>query len=365
MFDLNPIPTRPSAPIPFGIIGWGWRSKQFAEIAARLPGWFRVTGLMRRKADGTEPVPVVTSLDALLATQPRFVLISVPRAQTPDFILELSRRGMPVLAETPPAEDLPAMRKLWAELPAGARVQVAEQYAFQPLHQAIKNLTATGRLGHIHRAAVSVAHGYHGMALLRYLLGVGRTPVRVRALAQSLPTISGPGRDGPPKEEKLNAGCRQITGLLDFGEARAGVFDFVNEQYFSWIRGSQLMVRGVRGEVLDETVRYLVDFRTPAKLHFTRWDGGERTNLEGIAHQGYALGSDWLYRNPFDSTPLPDDFIAMATVLWRMAHYLDTGHAFYSLADACHDHHLGSFAVEDAARTGAEVLAANEPWAGP
>lgn len=361
MFDLNPVPVRPAEPITFGIIGWGWRSKQFADIAARLPDWFRVTGLLRRKADGTEPVPVVTSLDALLAAKPSFVLSSVPRAHTPEFVLELCRRGIPVLTETPPATDPALMRAMWAALPAGARVQVAEQYPFQPYHQAVQTLLLSGRFGEVTHANVSIAHGYHGMALLRYFLGVGLTPVRLRALAPVAPLVAGPGRDGPPAvEEKKD--FKQMIALLDFGGGRSGVFDFISEQYFSWIRSSRLLVRGTRGEINETTARWLVDFRTPARQELTRWDGGTRTNLEGIAHQGYTLGGEWIYRNPFGNAPLPDDYIAMATVLWRMAHYLETGRPFYGLAEACHDHQLGLFATEEAARTGAEVVIQGEPW---
>lgn len=360
MIDLNPVPQVPARPIPFAIIGWGWRSRQFAEIAARLPAWFRLTGVMRRRASGDEGVATVTSLRDLLAGQPRFVLLSVPRAHTPAYLHDLVEAQQAVLAETPPAADLPGMSRLFAELPPQARIQVAEQYPFQPYHQAVARLQRSGLLGDPTHAFVSMGHGYHGIALMRQFLGLGRRPVRIRAMAHVAPVVGGPGRDGPPQQEEIRQ-VRQLLALLDFGD-RSGVFDFVGEQYFSWIRSSRLLVRGVRGEMADDTVRTLADCRTPLRQRLERWQGGERTNLEGLALQGYSVGGEWVYRNPFGAVPLPDDHIAMATVLWRMAHYLETGEAFYTLADACFDHHVGTFALEESIASGREVLLEGFPW---
>jgi predicted dehydrogenase len=88
-----------------------------------------------------------------------FVVTSVPWAASAPLILELASHDAAVLAETPPAEDLDALTKLWKELPANARVQVAEQYQFQPCHAARLALTRSGLLGEISEAQISVAHG--------------------------------------------------------------------------------------------------------------------------------------------------------------------------------------------------------------
>ena len=64
---------------------------------------------------------------------------------------------MPVLAETPPAPDLKGLIQLSKDLPGNARVQVAEQYPFQPLHAARLALARSGKLGEITQAQISVA----------------------------------------------------------------------------------------------------------------------------------------------------------------------------------------------------------------
>ena len=39
-----------------------------------------------------------------------FVLTATPKPLTPDFVVEAVERGLPVLAETPPAPDLDGLR---------------------------------------------------------------------------------------------------------------------------------------------------------------------------------------------------------------------------------------------------------------
>ena len=57
-------------------------------------------------------------------------------------------------------------------------MQVAEQYAFQPLHAARLAFIRAGKLGEISQVQVSVAHGYHGISLIRKFLGIGYENVK-------------------------------------------------------------------------------------------------------------------------------------------------------------------------------------------
>ena len=106
----------------------------------------------------------VQNLDELLQTQPRFVVLCVPRAVVAALMIELSQRGVSVLAETPPAADLDDLNRLWRDLPTEAKIQVAEQYPFQPYHMTAKALIDSGRLGRIDHVQAAVAHDYHGVA---------------------------------------------------------------------------------------------------------------------------------------------------------------------------------------------------------
>ena len=114
-------------PIVFGVIGGGWRSEFFFRVAQALPERYHCAGVYMRNAAKAEQVQAAwgvrttTSLEELLGTSGlHFVIISVPRAVCPDYIQELARRGIPALAETPPAADLDGLLALYAALPPGA-----------------------------------------------------------------------------------------------------------------------------------------------------------------------------------------------------------------------------------------------------
>src|SRR6202034_2672725 len=129
------------------------------------------------------------------------------------------------------------------------------------LHAARLAFVRAGKLGEISQVQVSVAHGYHGISLIRKFLGVSFENVVIRASAFKSPLIAGPGRAGPPSEEKKIESL-QIIAHLEFGDKLA-IFDFTPDQYFSWVRSQRLLVRGDRGEINNLDASYLADFRTP------------------------------------------------------------------------------------------------------
>ena len=298
--------------------------------------------------------------DLLAAASPRFLVVSVPQPAAPEVIGELAGSGVPILCETPPANSLEGLRKVAGLVADGAQLQIAEQYIFQPMHAARLAVVATGRIGRPSHAHVSLAHGYHGISLMRHFLGVRFENARIRARTFSSDIVAGPGRAGPPVSESM-ARSEQLVAELDFGD-RLGIFDFTGDQYFSWIRSPRLLVRGERGEIKDEELRYLADFRTPVTLRFDRQDTGHGGNLEGYFHRGVLAGADWVYRNPFVGARLSDDEIAVATCLDGMEKYAADGTEFYSFADAAQDQYL-SLLIEEARRSGNTVASESQPWA--
>ena len=297
------------------------------------------------------------SLDDLLTGSPDFVVISVPWVVTASLLGELTDRHVPVLAETPPAPDLDGLRAL-APLARTGRIQVAEQYQFQPFHAARLSIASSGRLGRVSEANVSAAHGYHGVDLIRRLLGLDREPLRIRANRFVTSVVAGPDRHGPPPELRLIE-SEVVIATLDAGD-RLGVYDFTDEQYFSPIRSRSVVVRGDRGEIRDRSVRYLVDHRTVADMDLTRHDAGQDGNLEGQYLRGITLGAEWIYHNPFAPARLFDDEIAVAACLTGMAAWLDGGPDVCSLADAAQDHYL-NLLIAEAARSG-ETIRAGHVW---
>lgn len=352
--------------VRFGIIGGGWRSEFYLRIAQALPDRFAVDGVLVRDPAKAKifsarwGVPAFGTLDELLAaSEGSFVVVCAKTTANPGFTRELAARGVPALSETPPAMELEEMVKLHELTRRGARIQVAEQYLFQPLHAARIALANSGLLGRVTQAQVSAAHGYHGVSLMRQLLGVTFEDATIRGMRFESPIVNGPGRNGPPMEEKtVNAG--QDIAWLEFGD-KLGVFDFAGQQYFSYIRSPRVLARGDRGEISNRDVRYLMDFRTYVHLQLRRENAGEDGNLEGYYLKGILAGDEWVYANPFVPGRLTDDEIAIATCLDKMAAYADGGPSFYSLPEACQDHYL-SLMLHKAIETGETVVTEAQTW---
>ena len=350
----------------FAIVGVGWRAEFYLRIARALPQRFELGAAVVRDAAKGKAVErrwgieTFRTVDDLLRQyRPQFVVTCVPWEANPSVIEDLAASDVPILSETPPAADLPRLRDLWALSQQGARVQVAEQYIHQPHHAARLAFVQSGKLGIVTQAQVSACHGYHGVSLIRHYLGVGLKPVSIRARTFQAPLIEGPGRDGPPRQERLKESSQTIA-WLDFGD-KLGVYDFSGDQYFSWVRNERLLVRGERGEIIDQRANYLLHFDQPVEVAFRRINAGEDGNLEGHHLKGILAGEWWAYRNPFIPARLTDDELAIATCLSKMAEYLEGGAPVYSLAEACHDRYL-DILIAKAAECGQIVESQPQPW---
>jgi predicted dehydrogenase len=350
----------------YGLIGGGWRAEFFLRISRDLPEQFPLAGVVVRDAAKREAlasrwrVPVFASAEDLLAYgQAAFAVTSVPWAANLPTLELLASRNLPALSETPIAPALDDLKKVFSLVQQGARIQVAEQYLFQPGHAARLALVRSGKIGTPAEATVSIAHGYHGLSLLRHYLGAGLRLPEISARRFKSPLIDGPGRGGPPAEHRVKDSER-VLACLDFGD-KLGIYDFSGDQYFSWIRGPHLLVRGERGEMTLDTVRCLQDFRTPAGFSLVRRDTGHEGNLEGHALDSILAGGHILYRNPFPGMRWSDDEIAVATSLARMQRYVQSGEEFYSVAEACQDRYL-DLLVEEAASSGKTLAAEKQPW---
>jgi predicted dehydrogenase len=352
----------------FGIVGAGWRTDFFLRIARELPDRFTVGGVVVRDAAKREAfgqrwgVPTFPTLDDMLAAaNPLFVIVSVSWGASVELLTACAARGVPALGETPPAPDLDGLRALGEVVQRGGRIQIAEQYLFQPLHAARIAIAHSGRIGTPTQAQVSVAHGYHGISLVRKYLGVTFENATVTATRFVSPIVESPGRNGPPPAKKV-VDSAQVIAHFAFENGKLGVFDFTGDQYFSYIRGPRLLVRGERGEISGETVRWLLDHQTGVELPLVRQDTGHGGNLEGYHHRGYTLGAEYVYANPSAPGRLADDEIAIATALDKMASYAQGGPDVYSLAEAAQDRYLDTL-MEQSLRTGQAVRSETQPWA--
>ncbi|MGN7763062.1 Gfo/Idh/MocA family protein [Paenibacillus sp. 22594] len=353
--------------IVFGLVGGGWRAEFYLRIARELPERFAVGAMFVRNKEKAAAlsrawgVKVYTTIEEYISSGAfSFTVVSLKKDISTAYVIRLAEAGIPVLAETPPASDLAQLKELWNRVGHSAKIQIAEQYLFQPMHAARIRLAVSGRLGAVSQAQVSAAHGYHGISLIRRLLSIGFEDVSIRAQNFRSPIIQGPQRSGPPSAE-VPVQAVQTLATLDFGD-KLGVFDFTGEQYFSWIRGNRVLVRGERGEIRDQDVAWLEAYDTPLYSSLRRIDAGHGGNLEGFYLKGIMADGEWLYKNPYGPARLSDDELAIAESLTRMQQYIQGGPSFYSLAEGSQDQYL-ALLLDQAARSGETVVSQRQPWA--
>jgi len=351
----------------FAVVGTGWRSRFFARLAGTVPDRLTLAGVVTRSAGraaevaGEWKVPAYTSIDDLLAAStPDYVIVSVPWAASPAAIVDLAGRGVRVLAETPPAPDADGLRALWDAVGGTRAVQVAEQYLLMPGHAARLRLVSDGVIGEVGSVQVSSTHQYHAVSMIRGLLGTGFAPAEVSArrftapLADPLSPAGWSGDDTPRPA---------VTTLatLDFG-GPSGLYDFTDNQWWNPLRARRIVVRGSRGEIVDDEVTRLLDPTTPITSSLVRRQTGHDLNLEGLDLKHISFDGRIVYENPFRGSGMSDDDIAVAAILEVTGAWArDEAPEPYPLAEACEDHLL-ALAIEESARTGTPVRTTPSPW---
>lgn len=328
--------------IVFAIVGSGWRAEFYLRIAQALPDRFEVCGVVARTEErrteiiASWHVPAFATIDDMLRSRtPDFVVVAVVRPAAPGIIEDLAGRGVPVLGETPPGADVAALGRLHQLTRHSPRIQIAEQYHLQPMLYAQLAIANSGELGTVRQVSLSICHDHHAVSLVRKFLDVGFEDALITAHEFVSPLVAGPDRGGDPAEERI-VNSSQVSARLEF-DGKLGLIDFAKEQYFSWIRANRMQVRGDRGEITDERVSSLTDFRTPSWYPIERVDLGHGTNLEGLTLRGLMARGRWVYTNVFAPARLTDDELAIATCLVLMHEYVGGGDSFYGLPEAAQD----------------------------
>ena len=162
--------------IKYGIVGAGWRSEFYLRIAALMPDTFKVSGIYIRNKQKREEfskkfnAPIFDTLDKLLQTDFDFIVSCVNKTGICDTVRELCSKTIPVLTETPIGTSNKEIDDFLAEIKPDWRVQVAEQFHFQPRNAAIKSVIESGILGEITQVQLSCCHDYHAASLIRFFL---------------------------------------------------------------------------------------------------------------------------------------------------------------------------------------------------
>jgi len=355
------------AAVRYGVVGAGWRAGFFVRLAAALPDDVELVGVVARSPEAAARLrnaldaDTVPTLDDLLTRRPQFVVSCVSKQAAPGLIGDLVGRGLPVLAETPPAPDADALRALWSRVGASGLVQVAEQYLLMPGHAARLELVRRGLLGAPTSVQVSSTHGYHAVSMIRGLLGGGFEPATVTARRFAAPLVDPIDRAGW-RDDPAPRPATTTLATIDFG-GTAGLYDFTDNQWHNPLRTRRIVVRGSHGELVDDTLTRQTGPRTIVTSALVRQQSGYDLDLTGYDTGHLSFEGEVVWRNPLPGHRLADEEIAIAALLAGTAAWVrDDGPAPYPLAQACQDQ-LIALAVDAAAATGRDVRTGREAWA--
>lgn len=350
-----------------GMIGNGWRTQFFLNVIKQLPDLFELTGMYFRNPDkaaafdATWQGVAVSDFAEFYRRDYDFVIVALPRTVVVETLEELFKRQIPVLCETPPCDGIVQMIDIWElKTKYDAKVQVVEQYCYQPYHMALQNMVQSGMLGEVSNINLSMIHDYHGISMMRKLLGVGMQSCQIEARAFNFDVTKTCGRDGVDLSgEVIQAPRKRAT--FTFADGKVGFFDFCGEQYFNALRTRHLNLQGTRGEVNDFDVAWLDDDNRVMQGAVQRDELGQWSNLEGYGLRGLQLHGKTLYQNPYPTARLNDDELAIATIMEGMGQYVHGGKEVYPLAEALQDTYL-YLGMDEAIKGGGNTRTITQAW---
>ncbi|MFI3176483.1 MAG: Gfo/Idh/MocA family oxidoreductase [Eubacteriales bacterium] len=353
--------------IRYGVIGSGWRAEFYIRISKQLNEYFDLAAvLIREKEKGEEfakkfHVNIVQTIEQMKQENIEFVVLSIKREIVAEYLPKLYQLEIPVLCETPPSNDEGKLITIWEDFNKyKGKIQIAEQYLFQPLYASWHKAIGEGMIGEVQNINISALHGYHASYIMRKFLGIGYESCKIQGERFHFQVVETGGRDGACYHGNVVESPRERL-TIKFENGKVGFFDFSFTQYHSYIRTRQLNVQGTKGEIDDLDIRYIGDENEPIHLQLNRIDLGVYNNQEWT-HKGIMLGDQYLYKNPFVGARLNDDEIAIASCLYKMREYIESGVEFYSLREALQDSYIAVKMEEALKGNQEEIKGCKQCW---
>lgn len=337
------------------IVGFGYRARYFYRVAKYVESEFEIVSIVVRDEKKISEIMnetnvfTTTDLDEALKIPHDYVVLSVSKTQIPIMLEVLFKKGEKVLCETPPADTVENLDKIYDLYKKyDAKIQVAEQYFLTPLYSSILKIMELGLIGEPVNVKTSSLHGYHGVSLIRKIIGLNYENVSITGKSFEMDIVRTSDRSGLFFDGKKKTIKRDIINL-EFENGKTVFWDFTPELYFSHFLAQHLEITGVNGQIDDKTVRYLNSDFVPVSETINRFDRGVYSNREW-SHEAMTLGDRVLFRTPFEKARLNDDEIAIATCMRKMKTYVDKNIPFYPLEEALQDAYI-SILMDNALET--------------
>jgi predicted dehydrogenase len=241
-------------------------------------------------------------------------------------------------------------------------VQVAEQYLNLPGHASRLSITRSGVIGDVTSVELSSTHGYHAVSLMRGFLQSGFEPTTITTRQFEAPLVNPLSRDGWNSDLGPQLAKTTIS-LIDFGNGKSGIYNFVDNQWHNQLRHRRIVVRGSRGEIVDDAVIRLTEGPAITTSRIERYQLGYDLNLDGFDTEHLSFDGKVVFKNPFTGLRFMDEEIAIAQLMVQMADWI-AGDAKppYPLNEGCQDH-LVSLAMDESIASGKSITTQKHNWA--
>lgn len=322
--------------ISFVIIGGGWRAEFYLRIANALPENFNVSAICVRNPEKAKDiqknfdVKVVNSVEDALESPCDFVVNCINKDDISDLSIELADKGYCVLAETPVIKPQLGIHNY-------NNIQIAEQFHLKGTYQAIKRIIDSGIIGKVTHINMSMAHDYHAMSIIRFLLDDYDEPVILGNFSLNDTMLETNGRNGEFAEKKITDKIQTVR-LYQFKNATA-IYDYNKEQYFSPIRKDRMLIRGTRGEIENNHVRYFNENNEYVCSDIKYISSGL---LDGFYNDKIVFENKVLYDYPHKNARLTEEEIAIAEVLSKMKNFIEKKETLYSYIMAYEDYQFAN-----------------------
>lgn len=347
--------------VSYLIVGSGYRAKFYARIAQRYPALFSAMFLCRSEEKAAlmtqeTGVPAVWTVEEGEAVKPDFVVVAVNKTSITDVSIEWIGRGYPVLMETPAGLTREQLVRLWELHRSGAKIAVAEQYRRYPDMIAGVQAVAAGKIGTPGSAYLSLAHDYHGMSLLRGMLMVEGESYVIRGERTMHPVTETDSRTGPLPGNPVREKARD-TIWVRFDSGKTAIYDFSGVQYHSFIRTRHVVVRGDCGEWCDTVLYHLDENGRPVREELMPVIPDRYRELDTASLRDARR----IPRADLSMDNLQDEF-AIASMLFDMKEFLETGKEVYPFREALEDAYFRILMEEAFAEPWTERRAEKMPW---
>lgn len=310
--------------ISYVIIGGGWRAEFYLRIAELVPDKFNLTAICVRNNERREyiknkyNVKVFETVEETLSCPFDFIVNCINMDDISDFAVSLADKGHYVLCETPIITP-PISGHIYD------KIQVAEQFHLKGTYQALKRIIDMGIIGDIVSMEISVAHDYHAMSLMRFLLDDFDGPEKIYQHTINGKVLMTNGRIGELSEKKIEDNA-QIIKIFKFSKATV-IYKYMKEQYFSPIRKDRIVIRGTMGEIENCKVRYFNSNNEFVENEIKLVMSGL---LDGLFYDKIIFEDNVLYNFPYKPARLSEEESAIADCLVKMDNYIKAGEEFYS-----------------------------------